>query len=104
MKNVFEIVNQARRKNKLKRELQDNEKKVRDNTKRVELLNNLLDYIKPEMTHDEIVLIVKNMKADYEDRIDDHIIKSAEISKVRREISRRIRELTEEDKQSQGKK
>ncbi len=104
MKNVFEIVSQARRKNKLKRELQDNEKKVRDNAKRVELLNNLLDYIKPEMTHDEIVLIVKNMKADYEDRIDDHIIKSAEISKVRREISRRIRELTEEDKQSQGKK
>lgn len=27
MNNVFEIVNQARRKNKLKRELQDNEKK-----------------------------------------------------------------------------
>ncbi len=104
MNNVFEIVNQARRKNKLKRELQDNDKKVRDNTKRVELLDNLLDYIKPDMTHDEIILIVKNMKADYEDRIDDHIIKSAEISKVRRDISRRIRELTEEDKQSQGKK
>ncbi len=104
MKNVFEIVNQARRKNKLKRELQDNEKKVRDNMKRVELLNNLLDYIKPDMSHDEIVLIVKNMKADYEDRVDDHIIKSAEISKMRRDISRRIRELTEEDKQAQNKK
>ncbi|MDG3085214.1 DUF496 family protein [Vibrio hannami] len=104
MKNVFEIVNQARRKNKLKRELQDNDKKVRDNTKRVELLENLLDYIKPEMSHDEIVLIIKNMKADYEDRVDDHIIKSAEISKARRDISRRIRELTEEDKQAQGKK
>lgn len=104
MNNVFEIVNQARRKNKLKRELQDNEKKVRDNTKRVELLDNLLDYIKPHMSHDEIVLIVKNMKADYEDRVDDHIINSAEISKSRREISRRIRELTEEDKIAQGKK
>ncbi|MDV7103440.1 DUF496 family protein [Vibrio sp. TH_r3] len=104
MNNVFEIVNQARRKNKLKRELQDNERKVRDNTKRVELLDNLLDYIKPQMSPDEIVLIVKNMKADYEDRVDDYIIHSAEISKSRRDISRRIRELTEEDKQTQGKK
>lgn len=104
MNSVFEIVSQARKKNKLKRELQDNEKKIRDNTKRVDLLENLLDYMKPEMTHDEIILIIKNMKSDYEDRVDDHIIKSAEISKQRREISRRIRELTEADKQAQGKK
>ena len=39
------------------------------------------------------------MKADYEDRVDDHIIKSAEISKSA-DISRRIRELTEQDKQA----
>ncbi|WP_295891305.1 DUF496 family protein [uncultured Vibrio sp.] len=100
MGSVFDIVNQARRKNKLKRELLDNEKKVRDNRKRVDLLDNLLDYIHSGMSHDEIVAIVKNMKADYEDRVDDHIIKSAEISKARRDISRRIRELTEEDKQT----
>ncbi|PMH43202.1 hypothetical protein BCU68_04230 [Vibrio sp. 10N.286.49.B3] len=104
MTSVFEIVNQARKKNKLKRELIDNEKKVRDNRKRVDLLDNLLDYTKADMTQDEMLIIIKNMKADYEDRVDDHIIKSAEISKARRDISRRIRELTEADKQTQGKK
>ncbi len=105
MNSVFEIVSLARRKNKLKRELLDNEKKVRDNRKRVDLLENLVDYIKPDMTQEEIMAIVKNMKADYEDRVDDHIMKSAEISKERRDISRRIRELTEKDKQAhQAKK
>ena len=104
MNNVYEIVNQARRKNKLKREILDHEKKIRDNRKRVDLLENLMDYIQADMTHDEIIMIIKNMKADYEDRVDDHIIKTAEISKTRRDISRKIRELTEADKQSQGKK
>ncbi|KAB2824536.1 DUF496 family protein [Aliivibrio sp. S4TY2] len=100
MNNVFEIINQARRKNKLKRELQDNQKKIRDNQKRVTLLENMLDYIHPTMSTDEIIAVVQNMKADYEDRVDDHIIKSAEISKSRRDISRKIRELTEADKKA----
>ncbi len=104
MNSVLEIVNLARRKNKLKREILDNEKKIRDNRKRVDLLDNLLDYVHPEMTYDEIISIVKNMKSDYEDRVDDHIINGAEISKTRRDISRKIRELTQVDKASKGTK
>lgn len=100
MNKVFEIINQARRKNKLKRELQDNQKKIRDNQKRVVLLENMLDYIDPSMTTAEVITIVQNMKGDYEDRVDDHIIKSAEISKSRRDISRKIRDLTEADKKA----
>ncbi|MCG6398878.1 DUF496 family protein [Vibrio fluvialis] len=99
MNSVFEIVSLARRKNKLKRELLDNEKKVRDNRKRVDLLENLVDYIKPDMTQEEIIAIVKNMKADYEDRVDDpHHQERRNLKRSAREISRRIRELTEQDK------
>jgi hypothetical protein len=92
-KNVLNVVHLFRRKNKLQREMNDLGKKIRDNQKRILLIKNLKDYIKPNMTYQDIKKIILSMKNDYEDRIDDYVVQCAEISKEKKRITYELKSI-----------
>lgn len=91
MDNVLDYVRKERRIKQIKREIEENDKRIRDNRKKIELLSNLKEYLTPTMTVEEIKEIIENMKYDYEDRVDNFIIKNAELGKERREVSKMLK-------------
>ncbi|HDR1337347.1 TPA: DUF496 family protein, partial [Pasteurella multocida] len=56
------------------------------------LLDNLNQYIRDDMSIQDVRTIIESMREDYEKRVDDYMIRNAEISQQRREIREKMKE------------